>query len=279
MKTQLLLILGCLFRETILAATAAAATLLQPIALIRSHLHDRFALHDVLDRMAIRTAVKNQAIFHVLIDAPPFLAFDVLLKHVNWYYDVPKEPPSFIQAVFTKGYSQHFERLCQDQAVFSQWIRPDITGVKSISSTGVPLIFLTNSPSMIKVIADHGGDLNLKDGKGQTALMHQLINADITGGSLSPKTVALILYGAKTKVEYTRLLDGGHKFLAEYLLDVVRYKRDLEADFKAFLRLRNCPAPDNYVHHLPPETQVAVTQCLLREMERKREELLCELLQ
>jgi hypothetical protein len=232
-------------------------------------------------------SAKNQAIFQVLADDPlaDYLSFDVLLKHISWHYeaDLP-EPPRFIQAVVAKGYCHHFARLCRDEQIFAKWILPDITGKKAIPP-GPGLVFLTDSPSMIKAIAEHGGNLSIKDANGHSPLMRQL-QMDVTADArnLSPKTVALILYGSKTNEEYTYLINTGKRFLTEYFLDVLHYKRDLEEGLKTFLRLRLNPQEnylrlnpqENYVHYLPRETQAAVIDSLIREIDRKKEELLCE---
>lgn len=277
LKVSLILLVNLLCTGILSSGSTSVVSKAHHVTAIRANLRDRMELHRVLERMSSVSA-KNQAIFQVLTDdpLPDYFAFDVLLKHISWHYDSDlPEPPRFIPAIVSKGYCDHFGRLCQDEQIFAKWILPDITGKKPIGP-GPGLVFLTDSPSMIKAIAEHGGNLSIKDSNGYSALMRQL-QADVTADArnLSPKTVALILYGAKTGDEYTFLFNTGKRFLTEYFLDLLHYKRDLEEGLKTFLRLRHNPQ-ENYVHYLPRETQTAVINSLIREIDRKKEELLCE---
>lgn len=229
------------------------------------------ALGDVLTRDCETADVRARAILHVLNDIPEYPAFQLLLTHLNLQATENLPKPLFIQHIVERGLHRYFASLCDHDLVCSRWILPDISGERSIFNQG--LLFLTHSPKIIKIIADRGGNFNLRDETGQSVLMQHMIDNDLPRGSLTKKTVALILYGADPDEALYYLTDLEDYGLIEDIREVIEFKEGVEEGLQTFKETLESAEP-NYLNTLSEEIQAVAYNELLNTINRSKDELI-----
>jgi hypothetical protein len=241
------------------------------VVLIKDALGDLNALGNVLGG-DFEGDVKTRAILQVLNDIPEYPAFQLLLTHLQLQEDMVNLPaPLFIQHIVERGLHRYFTSLCDHDQVFSRWILPDISGEKSIFNQS--LLFLTHSYKIIKIIADHGGNCNLRNEIGQSVLMQHMLHNDVARGNLTKKTVALILYRADPDEALYYLAHREDHGLMEDLREVIEFKEDVEEGMETFRETLENPEP-NYLNTLSEEIKAVAYLELLNGINRSKEELI-----
>ena len=247
--------------------------------IIRSRLCDLSALGVVLTDItrSCETGVKTRVVLEVLNDIPEFPAFQLLLNYLHFHQFSDEEwtefpAPLFIQQIVMRGLDLHFARLCEHDQIFSRWILPDVTGQRMILD-GPGLLFLTNSPEIVRIIGECGGSLDRRDASGNSALMFNLMGSDVTRASLTKKSVALILYGASFQDALSYLTEHQPDGLANDLREISNFKEGLDAALVIFEEVQQSPEA-NYLNIMPSEIQALIYEELVDVISRDKADLI-----